>query len=91
MRWQFCTLPTYAEQNAGSLRQDWPRIPLPANLTALQTFRSIGAGKLQRLWIPRLPFMASRLAQYAPNCEEYCLLSRAWGEAVSILKPVIWL
>lgn len=34
--------PTYATDNAGGLRLDWPRVPLPAQRTALETSASLG-------------------------------------------------
>ncbi|TGE20117.1 type ISP restriction/modification enzyme [Hymenobacter elongatus] len=34
--------PTYREQNAGALRQDWPRLPLPASLAALDASAALG-------------------------------------------------
>ncbi|HEU4323415.1 MAG TPA: type ISP restriction/modification enzyme [Roseiflexaceae bacterium] len=34
--------PAYAQENAGALRQDWPRIPLPATLEQLRTSAALG-------------------------------------------------
>jgi hypothetical protein len=34
--------PTYREENAGALRQDWPRVPLPAQREALLTSAELG-------------------------------------------------
>jgi hypothetical protein len=34
--------PAYREENAGALRQDWPRIPLPATRTALEASAALG-------------------------------------------------
>ncbi len=34
--------PAYREANAGALRQDWPRVPLPTDLAALQASAALG-------------------------------------------------
>ena len=34
--------PAYAAENAGALRQDWPRVPLPADAAALQMSAALG-------------------------------------------------
>ncbi|HEX5272968.1 MAG TPA: type ISP restriction/modification enzyme [Gemmataceae bacterium] len=34
--------PAYAEENAGALRQDWPRVPLPAAAEALRASAALG-------------------------------------------------
>jgi type I restriction-modification system DNA methylase subunit len=34
--------PAYAEQNEGALRQDWPRVPLPASLAGLEASAELG-------------------------------------------------
>ena len=34
--------PAYREENSGALRQDWPRIPLPATRTALEASAALG-------------------------------------------------
>ncbi|MGY3087340.1 hypothetical protein ACVWYF_000366 [Hymenobacter sp. UYAg731] len=34
--------PAYREQNAGALRQDWPRLPLPASLATLDASAALG-------------------------------------------------
>ena len=34
--------PAYREENGGALRQDWPRVPLPATLNALQASAALG-------------------------------------------------
>ena len=36
--------PIYRKENAGALRQDWPRIPLPASKDALLASAALGAG-----------------------------------------------
>jgi hypothetical protein len=34
--------PTYREENAGALRQDWPRVPLPTTRDALEASAALG-------------------------------------------------
>jgi hypothetical protein len=34
--------PAYAEENAGALRQDWPRVPLPADVKLLRASAALG-------------------------------------------------
>ena len=47
--------PEYRKQNAGALRQDWPRIPLPVTLEQLQGSAELGRG-VGALLNPEAPF-----------------------------------
>jgi predicted helicase len=47
--------PEYRKQNAGALRQDWPRIPLPVTLEQLQSSAELGRG-VAALLNPEAPF-----------------------------------
>jgi len=47
--------PEYQKQNAGALRQDWPRIPLPVTLEQLQSSAELGRG-VAALLNPEAPF-----------------------------------
>ena len=47
--------PEYRKQNAGTLRQDWPRIALPVTLEQLQGSAELGRG-VAALLNPEAPF-----------------------------------
>lgn len=46
--------PAYREENAGALRQDWPRVPLPANAATLRAGAALGK-QLAALLDPETP------------------------------------
>ncbi|MFN3324563.1 MAG: type ISP restriction/modification enzyme [Bryobacteraceae bacterium] len=58
--------PAYRAENAGALRQDWPRIPLPANAEVLRRSACLGQ-ELATLLDPETP--APQVSQGRPRAE----------------------
>lgn len=76
--------PQYREENAGALRQDWPRLPLPNNLKLLQ--RSAGLGRtLAALLDPEQAVPGVTGGQLRPEMKALGVVSRVGGGS---LEPV---
>ncbi len=76
--------PTYREENADALRQDWPRLPLPNNLKLLQ--RSAGLGRtLAALLDPEQAVPGVTGGQLRPEMKALGVVSRVGGGS---LEPV---
>ena len=57
--------PQYAQQNADALRQDWPRVPLPATRDALLASAALGR-RVAALLDPETPVDAVTVGKVAP-------------------------
>lgn len=54
--------PTYAKENAGALRQNWPRVPLPAGREVLEASAALGRKMAALLEMAEIMNMARRIA-----------------------------
>ena len=69
----------YLTENSGGLRQDWPRIPLPASRDALLASAALGR-EVATLLNTETPVSASPAARFAPNSKP-SPSSAAWAAA----------
>lgn len=76
----FATLhsPAYANENAGALRQDWPRIPLPATREALAASAELGR-RLAELLDPERPVPGVTAGALRPELRAIGVISRIGG------------
>lgn len=70
--------PAYIHQNAGALRQDWPRIPLPEDATTLADSAKLG-GMLAKLLQPSAPVQGVTAGDLRRELSSLGLLSRTGG------------
>lgn len=70
--------PRYRTENAGALRQDWPRIPLPASRDLLERSAALGA-ELRQLLDPEEPVTSAPQSGYPNRFKELGALTAAAG------------
>ncbi len=73
--------PEYRRVNAGALRQDWPRIPLPADREVLLRSAALGA-ELRQLLDPELTVMTTPISGYPEKFKHLGTLTSADGKAL---------
>ena len=73
--------PTYRTENAGALRQDWPRIPLPADRDALLTSAALGR-RVAALLDPETPVPGVTAGSVEAGLRHVAVLSRVGGGAL---------
>jgi hypothetical protein len=66
--------PSYRTDNGGALRQDWPRVPLPATLEALKTSADLGR-TLANLFDPNAPVDGVTRGRVRPEMAALAVLS----------------
>ncbi len=72
----------YSRENAGALRQDWPRIPLPARGAVLEASAALGE-ELARLLDPETAAPGVSAGTIRPELKGLGLLSRSDGKQVN--------
>lgn len=70
--------PTYSSDNAGALRQDWPRIPLPASVDVLRVSAALGR-KVAALLDTEAPVEGVTAGQVRAELRAVAVPSRADG------------
>ncbi|KAB8144288.1 N-6 DNA methylase [Chloroflexia bacterium SDU3-3] len=73
--------PAYRSENAGALRQDWPRVPLPATADALQASAALGR-QVAALLDPETPVAGVTSGTVRPELLAMARLRRADGSPV---------
>lgn len=68
----------YATENAGALRQDWPRIPLPATRDALEASATLGR-QIAALLDTETPVPGVTTGAIRPELKEIALLAKDSG------------
>lgn len=71
--------PIYREENSGALRQDWPRVPLPATLDALDASADLGR-QVAALLDPERPVEGVTAGQIRPELRHIAVLRHAEGQ-----------
>lgn len=71
----------YSQENASGLRQDWPRIPLPASKEALERSAALGA-ELRQLLDPEVPVTDAPISGYPGKFKHLGTLTSADGRAL---------
>ena len=70
--------PRYRRENAGALRQDWPRVPLPATAAALRESAALGRA-VAALLDPETPVAGVTAGQVRPELRAVGVPARADG------------
>ncbi|MDI3341304.1 MAG: N-6 DNA methylase [Sphaerobacter sp.] len=70
--------PRYRADNAGALRQDWPRIPLPASREALRASADLGR-QVAALLDPEQPVPGVTSGALRPELQAIAVISRVGG------------
>ncbi|CAN5355467.1 hypothetical protein BH24GEM3_BH24GEM3_11050 [soil metagenome] len=70
--------PEYREENAGALRQDWPRVPLPQTREALLISAELGR-RLAALLNPEVPVPGVTTGEVRPELRVVGVVSRVGG------------
>ena len=73
--------PVYRSENAGALRQDWPRIPLPASSALLRASAALGQ-QVAALLDPETPVAGVTRSDLLPALLPLARLRRADGSSV---------
>jgi len=73
--------PRFVAENAGALRQDWPRIPLPASKEALERSAALGV-ELRQLLDPEVPVTDAPISGYPERFKHLGTLTSADGKAL---------
>jgi hypothetical protein len=71
--------PAYARENSGALRQDWPRIPLPATAAALHSSAELGRQVAALLDIEQ-PVPGVNVSPIRPELRDIGVLTAASGQ-----------
>jgi len=72
---------SYRLENAGALRQDWPRVPLPASKEALERSAALGA-ELRQLLDPEVSVTDAPISGYPERFKHLGTLTSADGRAL---------
>jgi hypothetical protein len=70
--------PAYRKENAGALRQDWPRVPLPAGVEALRASASLGE-QVAALLDPETPVPGVTAGDLRPAMKDVAVLRTTGG------------
>ncbi len=81
--------PAYRTQNAGALRQDWPRIPLPSSKDALERSAALGR-QVAALLDTESDVPGVTSGAIRPELKAVGILSALPGEAVSLAVTAGW-
>jgi hypothetical protein len=73
---------TYRIENAGALRQDWPRVPLPATAELLQASAALGQ-QVAALLDPERPVLGVTSGTIRPELRALGVVTRAGGGALN--------
>ncbi|MCL4867156.1 MAG: hypothetical protein KJZ47_14775, partial [Gemmatimonadales bacterium] len=71
----------YSQENASGLRQDWPRIPLPASKEALERSAALGA-ELRQLLDPEVAVTSAPVSGYPEQFKHLGTLTSVDGRAL---------
>jgi hypothetical protein len=74
--------PRYRRENAGALRQDWPRIPLPNSKDELKDSAEVGR-KLSALLDPEASVSGINAGNIRSEVKEICSISREGGGSLN--------
>jgi predicted helicase len=75
--------PAYRTENAGAVRQDWPRIPLPASKDALQASAELGR-QVAALLDPETPVPGVTTGAIRPELKTIAVVSRVGGGPLDV-------
>lgn len=74
--------PAYRDENSGALRQDWPRVPLPATADALTASAELGRG-VAALLDPEAEVTGVTSGPIRPDLREIAVLSHVDGQPIN--------